>query len=888
MTTPGVVTDFLLGKLARQIDREKIVLWYDPEHAYGGVADTLEDNVQAMPPGTRFARYQDSFFALRYAVEPLIGGLDPPRLLIYLPLEQADTENALVELETLGVVVRPGQQPVARNTRLSVVAREALKDVLGEEAAQEIADQAAEGRLTLSELDALAERTEGLRGVLATIYDGATAPMEIALAFLSRTERDDDIAQRSAQGDMAALLHSQFGFPESKADDVPTLRRQFARFLFLTDLAASLSGPVPAALATVAVATREADRDSCLTLARTFRLRRDLAGSYADLADAVAREINLHGAAKALPATRAETFREVEQELQRRTEQTLLEATTPEALADAGTLALGRQRGFWAEFLPDLQARWALIGVAGRVLAEADRIERGLKALGSAPPPAKLLSHYTEGETPWCLLDTHHRHLERRWHNFDFDGDTDGLEQLGARARQRYSDVAGVLADKFTRGFQRERFRPEATGLALRQVDLFDQRVCPYLKPGEKVAYFLIDALRYEMARELTTALADEASEVVLEAAVGAVPTITEIGMAALMPGAASQDTKLIPGRVEGKVALEIGGKALRGREERVQHLKGYLRTQHNIEAIDVRLEELLPRPPRPLQKAMKQAGFLLVTSQEIDALCESGNVPLARRTMDEMLHQIRRAFRVLSDLGVTRIVCAADHGHLFADELQDDMKIEAPGGETVDLHRRVWIGRGGASDPAYLRAKVSDFNFESSLELATPYNLACFKAPGTSLAYFHGGISPQEIVVPTLSITIRHEIAFRAIWIWNLRPGSARITTRFFSVTVEGTASSMFDAVPPHVRVELRVDGSRVVSAPVSASYGYEESTGDIALQLKADSAAKGLAETQPNTIALMLTEEMASATVSLHLLDAATGVELTRVDALAVALSM
>ena len=887
MITTGVVTDGILNKLARQIEREKVVLWYDPEHAYGALADRLEADSQAMPDGTHFARYKGSFFALRHAVEPLIGGLEPPRLLIYIPLDPDETENALIELETLGAVVRPGQQPVARNTRLSVVAREALKDVLGEDAAQEIADQAAQGRLTLAELDALAERTEGLRGVLATIYDGATAPLDIVLAFLTRPERDEELKQRDALGEAVVLLHSHLGFPEGKIADAAALRRQLARFLFMTDLTAGLDGPVPASLEAVAVATRPADQDACTALIRAFRLRRDLAKSYAEMADAVAKEVNLASMARTLPTTHVETFREVEQELQRRTELTLLNASLPEAISDAGTLAIERQGGFWAEFAPDIQARWALIGVAGRVLAEAERIERGLKALGGTPTAGTILSHYTDIETPWCLLDTSHRNLEKRWHNFDFDGDTDALEQLGARARQRYMEIAGSLAEKFTHGFQRERFRFEAAGLTLRQVDLFEQRVQPYLKPGEKVAYVLVDALRFEMARELAAAIANEASDVVLEAALGAVPTITEIGMAALMPGAGAPSTALVPGKAEGKIALEIGGTPLRGRGERIHFLKEYLRTHGNIEAVDIHLDELLPRPARQRERGLKHAGFLIVTSQEIDSSGERDTASVARRTMDEMLHQIRRAFRVLAELGVTRIVCVADHGHLFADEIEDDMKIEAPGGETVDLHRRVWIGRGGASDPAYLRAKVSDFNFESSLELATPYNLACFKSSGTTLAYFHGGISPQEIVVPCLSITLRRETAFRATWIWDLRPGSARITTRFFSVTIKGTASSMFDVVPPHVRVEMRVDSTRVVSAPVSASYGYEEATGDVALQLKAESAAQGLAETQPNTIALMLTEELTSSTASLHLLDAATGVELARVDSLAVTLS-
>ncbi len=60
---------------------------------------------------------------------------------VYVPEEQGNTYNALIELEAAGVVLQPGQQPSNRNTRLAVVARNALKTLLGDETAAEIAKQ---------------------------------------------------------------------------------------------------------------------------------------------------------------------------------------------------------------------------------------------------------------------------------------------------------------------------------------------------------------------------------------------------------------------------------------------------------------------------------------------------------------------------------------------------------------------------------------------------------------------------------------------------------------------------------------------------------------------------------------------------------------------------
>ena len=63
-------------------------------------------------------------------------------------MDQAETDHALIELEAAGVVMQPGQQPPARNTRLSVVARNALKPILGDDQAAEIEKQVEAGKLS--------------------------------------------------------------------------------------------------------------------------------------------------------------------------------------------------------------------------------------------------------------------------------------------------------------------------------------------------------------------------------------------------------------------------------------------------------------------------------------------------------------------------------------------------------------------------------------------------------------------------------------------------------------------------------------------------------------------------------------------------------------------
>jgi hypothetical protein len=93
-------------------------------------------------------------------------------LIVYVPMDQGRTDHALIELEAAGVVMQPGQQPPARNTRLSLVARNAFRSLRGEAEAAEIEKQVEAGKLSLADLDALSERKDS--GVLS--LRSSTAP----------------------------------------------------------------------------------------------------------------------------------------------------------------------------------------------------------------------------------------------------------------------------------------------------------------------------------------------------------------------------------------------------------------------------------------------------------------------------------------------------------------------------------------------------------------------------------------------------------------------------------------------------------------------------------------------------------------------------------------
>src|SRR4029077_4062005 len=123
-------------------------------------------------------------------------------------------------------------------------------------------------------------------------------------------------------------------------------------------------------------------------------------------------------------------------------------------------------------------------------------------------------------------------------------------------------------------------------------------RIYPELVPkaGARVAYFLVDALRFEMGVELKKLLAGS-EDLVLRPAIAALPTITPVGMAALLPGASARFDVVEAG---GVLASRIENVTLKDTTARMKFLRFQV-----TGAVDLELGKLLQMTARKLKKAI-------------------------------------------------------------------------------------------------------------------------------------------------------------------------------------------------------------------------------------------------------------------------------------------
>ena len=151
----------------------------------------------------------------------------------------------------------------------------------------------------------------------------------------------------------------------------------------------------------------------------------------------------------------------------------------------------------------------------------------------------------------------------------------------------------------------------------------------------------------------------------------------------------------------------------------------------------------------------------------------------------------LRRGVRILRDLGIKTIVIAADHGHLFAEEVGEDMKIDAPGGKTADLHRRVWVGEGGNIEPSYLRTPLASLGSGKRSGHRHPLDFRLLQGEGGARALLPRWVVAAGANRPGRRLTLDGP-GPRAADRDRLEADArlAKLTTRFFSVQISGAGN--------------------------------------------------------------------------------------------------
>lgn len=258
-----------------------------------------------------------------------------------------------------------------------------------------------------------------------------------------------------------------------------------------------------------------------------------------------------------------------------------------------------------------------------------------------------------------------------------------------------------------------------------------------------KVYVIISDALRYEVAAQITQLLRQETqSKVELTSQMGIYPTITPYGMAALLP----HRRLTVQERPNGSLAVLADDMSTE-----MPNRDKVLKTA-NSNSVALQYKNIIGMKRAERQALVKGMEVVYIYHDKIDEASHTSDAsvfPACEDAAQEILNLVRI---IVNEFGGTRILITADHGFLYTySPLSEDRKVGTDSwhGKAAEYGRRYAILHEGAA-PDFL-TPVKFIGQSAGYEAYAPRENIRIKMNGGGLNYVHGGISLQEMVVPVI-----------------------------------------------------------------------------------------------------------------------------------------
>lgn len=274
------------------------------------------------------------------------------------------------------------------------------------------------------------------------------------------------------------------------------------------------------------------------------------------------------------------------------------------------------------------------------------------------------------------------------------------------------------------------------------QADFYKNFVKPIISNGSRVFVIISDAMRYEVAVELTSRLLRETKGTAKITAVQSVfPSATKFGMAALLP---HQELQLTD-----DVKVLCDGEPTEGTASRQKILNAV----HDGN-VALTYKTLLGMKQAERREAVSKANAVYIYHNTIDAVGDkAATEDQVFEACDQAILELKNLVRLITnDMNGTNIVITSDHGFLYSYKpLEESDKAEKSfvSGHIIELDRRYVIADGDCTADHMLRIPMAHMN--SDLVGFTPLDNIRMKKQGGGMNYVHGGISLQEAVVPVI-----------------------------------------------------------------------------------------------------------------------------------------
>ncbi len=259
-----------------------------------------------------------------------------------------------------------------------------------------------------------------------------------------------------------------------------------------------------------------------------------------------------------------------------------------------------------------------------------------------------------------------------------------------------------------------------------------------------KTVVIISDALRYEAGVKLKEKLeADNRYDVKLDYMLTSLPSTTSVGMAVLLPNRTLEITD--------EYDVLVDGRSTQGLKQRESILQSY---DKNIIALQYKY--LMDNKKEVIELA-KGKSIIYVYHNQIDAIGDDIKTESQIfKAVDDAIDDLERTVNFArTRLNVSNIIITADHGFIYTKSRNENFeKIDRFYESTDIINRRFILSKNNYDEVGVRNLNLqNDLDIKSEFNIHVPLSYYVFKMSGGGQNYYHGGMSPQENIVPLIKI---------------------------------------------------------------------------------------------------------------------------------------
>ena len=271
------------------------------------------------------------------------------------------------------------------------------------------------------------------------------------------------------------------------------------------------------------------------------------------------------------------------------------------------------------------------------------------------------------------------------------------------------------------------------------QKDFYKNYIKPFNDKKDRIIVIISDAFRYECAKELNEKLKQFASKSDITYMQGLVPSYTKLGMAALLPNkelsrVKDSDDILVDGQVSSSI---------KDREILLQ--------KENPDSIAIKYDDLYEMTKQEWKKLFTGKKVVYIYHDTIDNAGEH-NENEVFTACDKAINELERLVKDLHTTfsGINAFI-TADHGFFYKRGKVESYEKTGKTTNSTKQKTRYSYSASIVDEEGILSISLDYLFGENSGYVNIPKGNIIFARQGTGINYVHGGILPQEIIIPVI-----------------------------------------------------------------------------------------------------------------------------------------